>query len=291
MKNIKLLSLFTLVTLGALFITSCGDTTGDNPTPKPVLNYLAGSEYISQNTSLAANVPFKIAITASHTDNITSFKIIQSLDGSVDVELFDSADIRTKLISEYIFNGTTGENAGTEIYTFTVSDKDGNTTSKSITITNLGDPGLGLDVFEFENDGTTPFRVYNFRGVKSGAYGITIGGNVLSNEPNSDKDIQDSTALAETSNWPARWTSRNGTTFKKVDASSWASITNDAEIEAAWTSASGAEATFVSVAKGDVYLLNLKNAGDYALVEITDVVSTPGADNNDYVQFKYKKQQ
>ena len=82
-------------------------------------------------------------------------------------------------------------------------------------------------VFEFENDGTTPFRVYNFRGVKSGAYGITIGGNVLSNEPNSDKDIQDSTALAETSNWPARWTSRNGTTFKVASNSAWATITNE----------------------------------------------------------------
>jgi hypothetical protein len=289
MKNIKLLSLFALVTFGALFISSCGTTDDDDtPAPKPVLNFLGGSEFIDEDISKTSDQPFKIAITANHTSNIKTLTVTQSIDGGAEIPLLDSS-LSEKIIAEYIYTGTTALTAGTETYTFTVADKDGNSTSKSIVITNLGDPGLNLDVLETDNNGAT-FKVYNFQGALPGAYGITVGGSLRSNESNDDKDIQDSTGLSETSNWPARWTSRNGTTFKKVSASSWSSITNDSEIAAAWA-AGGTPTTFVSVTNGDVYLLNLKSAGKYALVEITDVVSTAGADNSDYVQFRYKKQQ
>jgi hypothetical protein len=289
MKNIKLLSLFALVTFGALFISSCGTTDDDDtPAPKPVLNFLGGSEFIDEDISKTSDQPFKIAITANHTSNIKTLTVTQSIDGGAEIPLLDSS-LSEKIIAEYIYTGTTALTAGTETYTFTVADKDGNSTSKSIVITNLGDPGLNLDVLETDNNGAT-FKVYNFQGALAGAYGITVGGSLRSNESNDDKDIQDSTGLSETSNWPARWTSRNGTTFKKVSASSWSSVTNDSEIAAAWA-AGGTPTTFVSVTNGDVYLLNLKSAGKYALVEITDVVSTAGADNNDYVQFRYKKQQ
>ncbi|MFT7100654.1 MAG: hypothetical protein ACJA19_001156 [Bacteroidia bacterium] len=288
MKNIKLLSLFALVTLGAVFISSCGTTDDDTPAPKPVLNFLGGSEFIDEDISKTFDQPFKIGITANHTSNIKTFTITQSIDGGVEIPLLDSS-LSEKIIAEYIYNGTTAATAGTEIYTFTVADKDGNSTSKSITITNLGDPGLNLDVLTVDNDGAT-FKVYNFQGGLKGAYGITIGGSLSSTEPNAGKDIQDSTTSAETSSWPARWTSRNGTTFKKVSASSWESITNDSEIAAAWASGETPTSS-VNITNGDVYLLNLQSSGSYALVEITDVVSTAGADNNDYVQFKYKKQQ
>jgi hypothetical protein len=289
MKNIKLLSLFALVTFGALFISSCGTTDDDDtPAPKPVLNFLGGSEFIDEDISKTSDQPFKIAITANHTSNIKTLTVTQSIDGGAEIPLLDSS-LSEKIIAEYIYTGTTALTAGTETYTFTVADKDGNSTSKSIVITNLGDPGLNLDVLETDNNGAT-FKVYNFQGALPGAYGITVGGSLRSNESNDDKDIQDSTGLSETSNWPARWTSRNGTTFKKVSASSWSSITNDSEIAAAWA-AGGTPTTFVSVTNGDVYVLNLKSSGSYALVEITDVVSTAGADNSDYVQFRYKKQQ
>jgi hypothetical protein len=288
MKNIKLLSIFALVALGAVFITSCGTTDDNTPAPKPVLNFLGGSEFIDEDISKTADQSFKIGITANHTSNIKTFTITQSINGGAEIPLLDSS-LSEKIIAEYIYNGTTAATAGTETYTFTVADKDGNSTSKSITITNLGDPGLNLDVLTVDNDGAT-FKVYNFQGGLKGAYGITLGGSLSSTEPNAGKDIQDSTKSAETSSWPARWTSRNGTTFKKVSASSWSSVTNDSEIAAAWA-AGGTPTTFVSVTNGDVYLLNLKSAGSYALVEITDVVSTAGADNNDYVEFKYKKQQ
>ena len=283
MKNIKFLSMIALLSFGATLFTNCSG--GDDPEPKPVLNFLGGN-YISTNTSLAANSAFSIAVTANHTKNIKSLKVIQSLDGQVDVELVDSA-YNDKTIAEFVFNGTTAATAGTEIYTFIVADKDGISTSKSITITNIGDSGADLDVFTEDNNGN-PFRVYNFKGSKTGAYEMA-GGPLSSSDANSRKDIQDSTTLAETSNWPARWTSRNGSTFKKVASSAWSTITNDAEIAAAWEAAGNAEST-INVTKGDFYIIQAKSSNKLGLIEITDVMKT-SSDNDDYIEFTYKFQQ
>ena len=282
MKNIKFLSMVGMLAFGSLLLTNCG--TGDEPDPSPVLNFLGG-DYISTNTNLAANTDFTIAVTANHTKNLKSLKVIQSLDGQTDIELVDSA-YNDKTIAEFVFNGTTAASAGTEIYTFIVADKDGNSTSKAITITNIGDPGNDLETFEKDNNGET-FKVYNFQGPAAGAYEMAAG-PLSSGDANSRKDIQDSTANVETNDWPARWTSRNGSTFKKVSSSAWSTITNDAEIAASWEAA-GSEQSVLTAVKGDFYIIHAKSSNKYGLIEITDVVSTP-SDNLDYVEFRYKFQ-
>jgi hypothetical protein len=282
MKNIKFLSMVGMLAFGSLLLTNCG--TGDEPDPSPVLNFLGG-DYISTNTSLAANTDFTIAVTANHTKNLKSLKVVQSLDGQTDIELVDSA-YNDKTIAEFVFNGTTAASAGTEIYTFIVADKDGNSTSKAITITNIGDPGNDLETFEKDNNGET-FKVYNFQGPAAGAYEMAAG-PLSSGDANSRKDIQDSTANVETNDWPARWTSRNGSTFKKVSSSAWSTITNDAEIAASWEAA-GSEQSVLTAVKGDFYIIHAKSSNKYGLIEITDVISTP-SDNLDYVEFRYKFQ-
>ena len=282
MKNIKFLSMVGMLAFGSLLLTNCG--TGDEPDPSPVLNFLGG-DYISTNTSLAAKTDFTIAVTANHTKNLKSLKVIQSLDGQTDIELVDSA-YNDKTIAEFVFNGTTAASAGTEIYTFIVADKDGNSTSKAITITNIGDPGNDLETYEKDNNGET-FKVYNFQGPAAGAYEMAAG-TLSSGDANSRKDIQDSTANVETNDWPARWTSRNGSTFKKVSSSAWSTITNDAEIAASWEAA-GSEQSVLTAVKGDFYIIHAKSSNKYGLIEITDVVSTP-SDNLDYVEFRYKFQ-
>lgn len=271
-----------MLAFGSLLLTNCG--TGDEPDPSPVLNFLGG-DYISTNTSLAANTDFTIAVTANHTKNLKSLKVVQSLDGQTDIELVDSA-YNNKTIAEFVFNGTTAASAGTEIYTFIVADKDGNSTSKAITITNIGDPGNDLETFEKDNNGET-FKVYNFQGPAAGAYEMAAG-PLSSGDANSRKDIQDSTANVETNDWPARWTSRNGSTFKKVSSSAWSTITNDAEIAASWEAA-GSEQSVLTAVIGDFYIIHAKSSNKYGLIEITDVISTP-SDNLDYVEFRYKFQ-
>jgi hypothetical protein len=289
MKNIKFLSLFALLSVGALFLTNCSGTDDDVPEPSPVVNFIGGTDYVDEDISLAASSTFTMGITASHSSNIKSIKITRAISGNVAIELLDSS-VNDKVITDFFFTITTQNSAGTEVYSFIVADKDGNSTTKSLTVTNLGDPGKDLVEFLVDNNADT-FKVWNFRGPKAGAYGITLGDNLNASDPGNeaDKDIQDSTTLSETSTWPARWTSRNGSMFRKVTTSSWASITNDAELLAAWD-AVGTSQTTVNITEGDLYVMMLGGDNGFALVEITDVVSTAG-DNNDYVAFRYKKQQ
>jgi hypothetical protein len=288
MKNIKFLSLFALLSVGALFLTNCSGTDDDVPEPSPVVNFIGGAEYVDEDVSLAANSTFTMGITASHSSNIKSIKITRAISGNVAIELLDSS-VNDKVITDFFFTITTQNSAGTEVYSFIVADKDGNSTTKSLTVTNLGDPGKKLIEFLVDNN-TDSFKVWNFQGLKKGAYSITAGVNLSSDPDNeSEKDIQDSTTQAETSTWPARWTSRNGAEYRKVTSSSWASITNDAELLAAWD-AVGTSQTTVNITDGDLYVMMLGGDNGYALVEITDVVST-ATNNDDYVQFRYKKQQ
>ena len=287
MKNIKFLSLFTLLSVGALFLTNCSGTDGDVPEPSPVVNFIGGTDYVDEDVSLAANSTFTMGITASHSSNIKSIKITRAISGNVAIELLDSS-VNDKVITDFFFTIATQNSAGTEVYSFIVADKDGNSTTKSITVSNLGDPGKNLVEFLSDNNSET-FKVYNFRGPKSGAYSVTVGVSLTSTDANNEKDIQDSTTITETGSWPARWTSRNGTAFRKVAGSSWSTISNDSELLAAWNAA-GTSETSVDITNGDLYILDLGNGGAFALVEITDVVTTAN-DNNDYVEFRYKKQQ
>lgn len=286
MKNIKFLSLFALLSVGALFLTNCSGTGDDVPEPSPVVNFIGGADYVDEDVSLASNSTFTMGITASHENNIKSIKVTRAISGNVAIELLDSS-VNDKVITDFFFTITTQNSAGSEVYSFIVSDKDGNSTTKTLTVTNLGEPGKNLVEFLVNNQQLT-FKVWNFMGPNSGAYSITLNDNYDSNESNEVKDIQDSTTQNETSTWPARWTSRNGTEFRKVTSSSWATITNDSELLAAWD-ASGTSETTIDITDGDLYVLDLGNEGAFALVEITDVVTT--ADNKDYVEFRYKKQQ
>jgi hypothetical protein len=286
MKNIKLLSLLSLLAIATIFVSSCGPT--EEVAPKPVLEFLGGSEYVSGDISLSAETDFTVGIIGTHVSKMTGINITVSYDGGAELTpanctLCDST-IDTKDLNVN-FYGKTGTTAGSEVWSFTLTDKDGESTTKTITITNLGAPGATLQEFTQDNQ-NNPFRVWNFHGTKAGAYQLGVG-SISSNEPNSLKDIQDSTTTGEISTWPGRWTSRNGSMFKKTTTHTWTNMNNVTELEAAWNSLGDADAV-INPAEDDVYIVNIKNAGTFALVEITGVVETSG-DNNDYVQFIYKK--
>ena len=287
MKRIKLLSLLTLLATGSIFLTNCGP--GENVDPKPILEFIGGTEYVASDISLPGNTDFKVGINASHTTKIQTLQITVAYDGGVEAiptncGLCDSLIDASSLLVD--FEGTTRATEGIEKWTFIVSDGDGNTTSKSITITNLGTGGASLIEITQDNSGD-PLRVYNFAGPNSGAYDLQLGGNLLSGDDDADKDIQDSVENSEITNWPARWTSRNATVFKNVSGYSWGTVTNTSQLQAAWD-ASGAEGSVIDMVEGNAYMAKLRGGSELVFIEVTKVEKT-SSDNKDYVQFRYKK--
>ena len=289
MRKIKLLSLGLVLATAAVFLSNCG--TGGGTDPKPTLEFAANQGFVFQDISLAGDEDFTVGIRASHTENIVSFKVTVSYNGGPALEPAECAACDSTFSSkdfDYDYVGHTAAAAGSEVWTFTVADNKGNESSKSITITNLGTGGASLIEIEQDNNSNT-LKVWNFQGVNSGAFDLVVGSNLLSADDNADKDIQDSCTVAEVTNWPGRWTSRNGTTFKKMSTYNWGNVTNTSQLDAAWDDVAGSGDAVITVAKGDVYVAKLRGSSDnYVLIEITDVVKT-GADNNDYVQFRYKK--
>lgn len=286
MKNIKFLSLFALVALGALFMTSCGTDDGTVPNPTPVVNFIGGTEYVDEDANFAANTTFTMGITASHESNIKSVKVTKAVNSNVAVELLDSS-VNDKVITDFFVTVTTEATAGSEVYSFIVADKDGNTTTKSITITNTGAPGKDLIYFNEDDNGGNPIIVYNFRAPTGflGAYELGAG-PLASGDPSARKDIQDSTKSGEA--WPARWASRNGSVYKKISSLEWNTVTNDATIQAAWDGA-GAATNFVDLEEGGVYLINIKNSGKLAIVLILSLDRTVA--QKEFASFEYRLQQ
>ena len=285
MKNIKLFTLLAAVALTPIFITSCGDT--ETTTPEPTLEFIGGGSYVASDIDLPVNTDFTVGLNASHTAKIETLKITVSINGGAELTPSNCTLCDTTFGSNSFrvdFNGTTGTSVGTEKWSFTIADKDGVSTTKTITINVLAS---GDVLYEYEMDNSTPpkqHRVYNFIGPNLGAYEIG-GGPLQSGDLNSLKDIQDSVTAAEGANWPGRWGSRNGATYKKVTTYNWSTMTNTAQLQSAWDE-SGTATAVILPKKGDFYAMKL-SSGLYAFVEITDVVTTP-SDNLDYVQFRYK---
>ena len=285
MKNIKLLSLLATMIIVPMFLSNCGDT--ETTTPAPVLEFIGGGTYVDSDIDLPVSTYFTVGLNASHTDKIESLKITVSINGGAELEPSGCTLCDTSFGDKTFrvdFNGKTGNSVGTEKWSFTIADKDGNSTTKSITITVIA-AGDALYEFEFDNSSPPqPHRVWNFIGPNAGAYQIGQG-PLTSSDPNSDKDIQDSVSIADGSTWPGRWGTRNGSTFKKVTGYNWATMTNTAQLASAWTDG-GTAVSSLKPAKGDFIIIKLPT-GLYAFIEITDVVST-ASNNLDYVQFRYK---
>ena len=287
MKYLKILSLAAVVTLGTLAISSCGP--GDDAKPQPVITFDAGDDYISTDMGLAANRAFKISVSANHTVNMTTMEVSVSYNGGP-AEAPTNCDICDTTINARTFTGvisaTTKGSAGTEVWTVTVRDAEGQMATKTLTITNLGsDFAQALDFLQ-DNQGN-PFKVYhiNFQAGAYSAYQMGVG-NIRSNEPEAWKDIKDSTLASEYQNWPGRWTSGNGTQFKKVTNYSWGNFKFNNELVDAFNKSTAASQTIVLPQDGDLFLAKLSN-GKVAMIEITDVNKTTTGDA-DYIQFTYK---
>ncbi len=140
-----------------------------------------------------------------------------------------------------------------------------------------------------------PVRVYHLAGPEEGAFYIRATAPVISASDEFIKDIQDSITDTEIVNqeWPGRWTSRNGTTFKMISGSDFNSFSTQESLMTAWDAAGAAQST-IEPLKDELYIAKILANGVrgipdmYVLIEITAKTVT-SSNNSDYMQFRIKK--
>lgn len=286
MKNFKFKMLIALITVSALTFNSC--TTEDPEPTKPQLNFLAGDDYKSGDGDIVSGSDFKVGLTASHDSKIETLEITVSLDGSTPVAplnctLCDTTFNEKSFTIDFI---NTVQNApGTETWNFTIADKDGNSTTKSITFnrTALPKPIRKIDVVlgnqNSANVGSslnmTDMTVNLLAAARAASDMIdlvyVVDGTGISHfgAPSSD----DLDTYLKTSDW----TTRNATEIRQtnITVGQFSSMSDSKELLAEFTS-SAATTDWAEIKSGDVlYVGPVSASGLFALVKISSI----GADN------------
>jgi hypothetical protein len=105
----------------------------------PTIDFTTGNGYTSADSPIAPDTDFKIGVTAKRTedkDDLKTFVVTVSYDGGAETTI-DNVTIPGAQAGEFTkdYDLTTRNTAGTEKYSFTVTNRDGLITTKTITIT------------------------------------------------------------------------------------------------------------------------------------------------------------
>lgn len=276
---------FALAAAGLSLLAACSDDT--EVKPKPTLTFNTGTGYTFQDgrQENTARLKFGVVSTAPSGTKLKQLVIKLSTNGGVAATLKDTALNGASLNWDYNFivNGAVNDKL---TLTFTVTADNGESDSKSITITIIA-PVEALGEIAGQ-------EINNIIGPLKGAYDLEGGVQVAATEPEGTKDLKDLTT-ATTSNthkFSQSWGSGNGSQFVRVTAADYDNTLNTLQLADLWTAkASSATATISNIVKDDVILVRsgqVTSTYPFFLIKVTDVTLTTN-DNNDKITFKYKK--
>lgn len=286
MKNIKFKLFIALITVCALTFNACN--TEEPEAKKPQLNFLAGDDYTSTDGDIVSGSDFKVGLSASHDSKIETLVVTVSYDGGTQVSPLNCTLCDTTINKESFtidFMNTVENKPGTETWFFTVSDKDGNSTTKSITFNRTATPkpirkiDITLGNQKSSNVGSTlnmtDMSVNLLAAARSASammdliYVVDDNGSSYFGAPSSD----DVNAFLKTSDW----TTRNATKIRltNITVGKFSTMTDSKELLAEFSS-SAATTQWQEIKSGDVLFVNPVSAtGKFALVKVSSI----GVDN------------
>ena len=268
---------------GATLMTSCSkdddDETVDN---SPNLNLKGTTGYISTDQEVVSGETFTLGFIA--TPNTTTEKKLTRFELTMVQQDLTVQTVKDSVLDKVtIFDWDvdfTLTGVGKVKFTAKITDKDGESTEKSITITVKGNE-VPMDK-EIKDQ-----QFFNNLGAGNGAYDLVAETAVASSV---DADMQnDSQPGATTVIFHKGWKSETATRFVKANGFDYAAAT----IESAVTAyVAGTELAVVNdVVEGDIFIAKLRGNDEYCVIKITEVKvegSTKG-ENDDYIKFDIKK--
>jgi hypothetical protein len=103
----------------------------------PKMSFKTTTGYTSADATAAKTAAITVGITADKTeDDLSTYNVSVSYDGGASSTKFNgNIDNSSNTHFEKDFSFATRDQAGSEKWTFTITDRDGNITTQSITIT------------------------------------------------------------------------------------------------------------------------------------------------------------
>ncbi len=264
---------------GLAFLSACGEDDPIKPKPTLTLNSASGYTAADVRSENGTKLKFGVVATAPSGEKLKQFTVKISTNGGVAAGLKDTVLNASSL--NYDWNFTVNGAVNDKItLSFTVALDNGETDSKSVTITVIA-PVENLS----ESAGQ---EVNNMIGPNLGAYNLVAGIQMRADSSEARKDIKDmtTTSTSNTYTFSQSWTSGNGSKFIKVSAADYTNTSTNQQLIDLWNAkASSAANTVTNIAKGDVILVKSGQnvTFPYFLVNVTDVVLTTGNNNDKYV--------
>lgn len=217
---------------------------------------------------------FAVSITGTNTPN----PIPTSLGGNDFPYDIANADDETYLDTLIFPNA--GINLGVTSYTFSVTDKDGNTDQVSFTVT------VEANATPMTNETNGAF--FHIAGSLEGAYDLVNGTVVAASGSAADKDMENTDQAGAT--FTGSWEAANSTMYVKANSFDYANAT----VEAAAAAYAGgtAAASVNNPADGDIYVAKLRGGSTYAVIKIVNVDATDNTcscGNTGKITFDFKK--
>jgi len=289
MKRLSLL--FAILLMASVpFLTSCG-TDEETTDVKPTINFVGGAGFTAADVTLEAGENFKVGINAfSNTSSkakLTKFKVVRTFD-NVPFTALDST-----LSSTDVFNinieALAYPEAGSERWTFTITDKDGQSSEVSFNITTtavIGGPIVSYNqkiLGSYDNllygssFASSDGIVYTLTEAKANAAKIDwmyyYGGATNLATLVAPIDATASSVFSGV-NGPASWSVRNDTKLGIVTLPTgvtWDNITTDTEIITLATGLSATKANMLAV--GNIVAFKTVT-GKMGLIKIEAITGT-----------------
>jgi hypothetical protein len=248
MRKINLIAGLLLLT-GIGFLSSCSkDTTTDL---SPSLSFTGGTGFTSADATLSAGELFRVGITAaantSSGKNLVRFKVVRTFNNTPTTELDTTINTDNFSWNAYYSANTA---VGSERWTFTITDKNGETSELFFNITTEATAGqinsytailLGGQenasrgsFYSTVNDSVMIQGIANVNQSKVDLifyYGTTNKASIVAPASAQLALVPQFSYITDGTN-AAHWTVTNQTKFKLVTGVDWALVTNDALITA-----------------------------------------------------------
>jgi hypothetical protein len=280
MKTLKKIGFLFLMTAAAGFLfSSCTDNGGDPAGPKLTLD--PDFTFDDRDATPGENIRIDVVITS--VEKLADLTMVVT-NGANEDQVYLLENIGEKSYSGSISRAANSTVTAVETWTIMITDNKGNSDSKSIEITTVGESPALVESANLE--------FYNFKGANAGAFDLVSEEALLSAAADTKKDLFDQTTTGGT--FSKKWGTLNGAEFimnpPGVTYQAF-SLKKYSDLEAAWTSNL---ATKVSVtpelAEGDLLLVKSGQSGKKVfLVRINTITDDGSSANNDSYNFDILK--